>query len=146
MRVYLPAIDGAAPAIAEVYERFAAYGPFADQAAVMAHVPPALDHLYRMLMELKARRRCHGATSNSASLSCPSQCLLYCVASHSPVLQIEGLPAADRAASEWRSSRSRRRRPAGDRVCDVGDANADVSATAYSNGCGFISARRRSSN
>ncbi len=44
------------PAIAEVYQRFTSYGPFADQAAVLAHVPPALDHLCRMLMELKSRQ------------------------------------------------------------------------------------------
>jgi hypothetical protein len=46
-----------APDLAEVYETFvSAYGPFRDQAAVLAHVPPALDHLCSMLMELKQRR------------------------------------------------------------------------------------------
>jgi len=83
------------PALAEVYDRFAAYGPFADQAAVMAHVPPALDHLYRMLMELKIRQAVPwryielGIVVASKLNACS-----YCVASHSPVLQIQGLSAA----------------------------------------------------
>ena len=39
------------PATREVYERYAsAYGPFANQVAVFAHVPPAVDHLMSMLM------------------------------------------------------------------------------------------------
>ena len=33
------------PATRDVYERYAsAYGPFANQVAVFAHVPPAVDH------------------------------------------------------------------------------------------------------
>jgi AhpD family alkylhydroperoxidase len=82
------------PAIAEVYERFTSYGPFADQASVMAHVPPALDHLYTMLMELKARQAVPwryielGIVVASKLNACA-----YCVASHSPVLQVEGLSA-----------------------------------------------------
>lgn len=83
------------PAIAEIYDRFVEYGPFADQAAVLAHVPPALDHLYRMLLELKIRRAVPwryielGIVVASKLNACA-----YCVASHSPVLEIEGLPAA----------------------------------------------------
>ncbi len=75
------------PEIAEVYERFTAYGPFDDQASVMAHVPPALDHLYRMLMELKTRQAVPwryielGIVVASKLNACA-----YCVASHSPVL------------------------------------------------------------
>jgi AhpD family alkylhydroperoxidase len=82
------------PAMAEVFDRVAAYGPFADQAAVLAHVPPAFDHLYRMLMELKARRAVPwryielGIVVASKLNACA-----YCVAGHSPNLQIEGLPA-----------------------------------------------------
>jgi AhpD family alkylhydroperoxidase len=83
------------PALAEIYQRFAAYGPFADQAAVLAHVPPALDHLCRMLMELKARKAvpwryielCIVVVSKLNACA-------YCVAHHSPVLEIEGLSAA----------------------------------------------------
>ena len=82
------------PAIAEVYERFTSYGPFADQAAVLAHVPPALDHLCRMLMELKLRQAVPwryielGIVVVSKLNACA-----YCVASHSPVLVVQGLSA-----------------------------------------------------
>ncbi|MES2197930.1 MAG: carboxymuconolactone decarboxylase family protein [Pseudomonadota bacterium] len=83
------------PAIAEVYQRFTSYGPFADQAAVLAHVPPALDHLCRMLMELKSRQAVPwryielGIVVVSKLNACA-----YCVASHSPVLEVHGLSAA----------------------------------------------------
>lgn len=83
------------PALAEVYQRFASYGPFADQAAVLAHVPPALDHLCRMLMELKSRQAVPwryielGIVVVSKLNACA-----YCVASHSPVLEVQGLSAA----------------------------------------------------
>ena len=82
-------------AIAEVYQRYTSYGPFADQAAVLAHVPPALDHLCQMLMELKSRQAVPwryielGIVVVSKLNACA-----YCVASHSPVLEIQGLSAA----------------------------------------------------
>jgi len=81
--------------IAEVYERYgSSYGPFRNQAAVLAHVPPALDHLASMLMELKDRqgvpwRYIELAIVVVAKLNaCP-----YCVAHHTPMLQVEGLSA-----------------------------------------------------
>lgn len=40
--------------VADVYERFAGYGAFANQVAVLAHVPSAVTHLMGLLMELKA--------------------------------------------------------------------------------------------
>ena len=47
------------PDLADVYERFAAsYGPFRNQVAVFAHVPPALRHLMSMLMELREAPCC----------------------------------------------------------------------------------------
>ena len=112
------------PPIAEVYERFAGYGPFADQAAVLAHVPSALDHLCRMLMELKARKAVPWRYIElSIVVVSKLNACAYCVAHHSPVLAIEGsVGRGDRAASECRSSRFRRCRPAGDRICDAGDA------------------------
>jgi AhpD family alkylhydroperoxidase len=83
------------PPIADVYKRFVAFGPFQDQAAVLAHVPPALDHLYQMLMELKQRggvpwRYIELAIVVASKLN---QCA-FCVASHSPVLAIEGVSNA----------------------------------------------------
>jgi uncharacterized peroxidase-related enzyme len=83
------------PAAAEIYERFAAYGPFADQAAVLAHVPSALSHLCPMLMELKARQAVpwRYIELGIVVVSKLNECA-YCVASHSPVLEIQGMSAA----------------------------------------------------
>lgn len=79
---------------AETYRAFTAYGPFADQVAVLAHVPPAMEHLCAMLMELKQRR---GVEWRYVELcvvvvSKLNECD-YCVASHAPVLAIEGMDA-----------------------------------------------------
>src|SRR3954470_17932994 len=83
------------PAIAEVYERFVSYGPFADQAAVLAHVPPALDHLCSMLMELKQRRAVPWRYIELAIVVVSKlNACDYCVAHHSPVLEVEGLSSA----------------------------------------------------
>jgi AhpD family alkylhydroperoxidase len=80
--------------IAAVYDRFASgYGVFGDQAAVLAHVPSALDHLYRMLFELRERaavpfRYIELAVVTVSKLNaCP-----YCVSHHTPLLTIEGVP------------------------------------------------------
>ncbi len=82
------------PDAARTYAAFVAYGPFADQASVLAHVPPALDHLCRMLMELKARQ---GVPWRYIELCIVVASKLngcdYCVASHGPVLTVEGVPA-----------------------------------------------------
>lgn len=83
------------PEIASIYDRFTAYGPFADQASVLAHVPPALNHLCSMLMELKARQ---GVPWRYIELAIVVTSKLnacdYCVASHAPVLEVQGLSAA----------------------------------------------------
>ncbi len=56
------------PASAAIYERFAAsYGPFRNQVAVLAHVPPAMTHLMSMLMEL--RKAYEVAEAPSAALA-----------------------------------------------------------------------------
>jgi uncharacterized peroxidase-related enzyme len=82
-----------APALAEVYERFASgYGPFRDQVAVLAHVPAALDHLCTMLMELKARRAVPWRYIELAIVVVSKlNACDYCVAHHAPVLAVEGL-------------------------------------------------------
>jgi uncharacterized peroxidase-related enzyme len=80
------------PDIAGVYERFAKFGPFADQASVLAHVPPALNHLYQMLMELKSRRGIPWRYIELAVVvTSKLNACAYCVASHAPVLAVEGL-------------------------------------------------------
>lgn len=83
------------PPYAEVFTAFAGgYSDFRDQASVLAHVPPALDHLYRMLMELRARegvpfRYIELAVVTVSKLNaCP-----YCVSHHTPLLEVEGVPA-----------------------------------------------------
>lgn len=83
------------PQTADVYERFVKFGPFKDQAAVLAQVPPALDHLYLMLMELKQRggvpwRYIELAIVVTSKLN---ECA-FCIGSHSPVLQVEGVSDA----------------------------------------------------
>lgn len=80
----------------EVYERYASnYGPFANQVAVFAHVPPALNHIMSMLMELRAagtlkRRHLEIAIVVVSQLNACH----YCVAHHKPMLEVEGLSAA----------------------------------------------------
>ncbi len=83
------------PQLAKVYEEFASsYGPFRNQAAVLAHVPPALDHLSRLLMELKAR---NGIKWRYVELAIVVVSKLnacqYCVSHHAPKLRVEGLSA-----------------------------------------------------
>lgn len=82
------------PDVAGVYEQFVKFGPFADQASVLAHVPPALNHLYQMLMELKSRRGIPWRYIELAVVvTSKLNACAYCVASHAPVLAVEGLSA-----------------------------------------------------
>lgn len=88
------------PDLSEIYLKYGKdYGPFLNQVAVFAHVPPALKHLMSMLMELKAagnvkRRYIELAVVAVSKLN---ECT-YCVAHHKPMLMVEGLSAdgADR--------------------------------------------------
>lgn len=83
------------PDIAETYETFAqSYGPFRNQAAVMAHVPPALDHLCKLLMELKARQGIKWRYVELAIVVVSKlNACQYCVTHHAPKLRVEGLSA-----------------------------------------------------
>ena len=84
------------PDLADIYERFAAgYGPFRNQVAVFAHVPPALRHLMSMLMELRdaatlPKRYLEIAIVVVSKLN---ECD-YCVAHHKPFLAVEGISPA----------------------------------------------------
>lgn len=94
-RVPLLPASALPPQLAKVYEEFAgSYGPFRNQAAVLAHVPPALDHLSRLLMELKARDgiRWRYVELAIVVVSKLNACQ-YCVSHHAPKLRIEGLSA-----------------------------------------------------
>jgi AhpD family alkylhydroperoxidase len=82
------------PDLAALYERFAGgYADFRDQAAILAHVPPALEGLFGMLLALRERanlplRHVELAVVTVSKLNaCP-----YCVAHHEPLLAVEGVP------------------------------------------------------
>lgn len=82
--------------IRDVVRRYGTeYGPFGNQAQVLAHVPPAAHHLAAMLMELKARQGIKWRYIELA-VTCVSKLNAcdYCVAHHSPYLAVEGLSAA----------------------------------------------------
>ncbi|MBL0946244.1 MAG: carboxymuconolactone decarboxylase family protein [Hydrogenophaga sp.] len=78
-----------------IYTQYARdYGPFANQVAVIAHVPAALRHLMPMLMELRAaatlpKRYLELAIVTVSKLNACH----YCVGHHKPFLIVEGLSA-----------------------------------------------------
>ncbi len=79
--------------LAQIYEEFASlYGPFRNQVAVFAHVPPALRHLMAMLMELRAAATLPKRYLEIAIVvvSRLNECH-YCVAHHKPFLVVAGL-------------------------------------------------------
>lgn len=92
-RVPLLPPESLPPHQAEIFERYgSSYGPFRNQAAVLAHVPPALEHLASMLMELKERQGIHWRYIELAIVVVAKlNACDYCVAHHTPMLQIEGL-------------------------------------------------------
>ena len=95
-RVPLLSSSALPPEYARIYEEFVLnYGPFRNQAAVLAHVPPALEHLSKLLLELKARQ---GLTPRHLELAIVTTSKLnacgYCVAHHAPKLAVAGLPQA----------------------------------------------------
>ncbi|WP_149537998.1 carboxymuconolactone decarboxylase family protein [Siccirubricoccus phaeus] len=81
------------PDLAAIYRRFAGeYGPFANQVAVIAHVPAALHHLMPMLMELREAKTLPKRYLELAivTVSLLNACH-YCVAHHAPFLEVEGV-------------------------------------------------------
>jgi uncharacterized peroxidase-related enzyme len=84
------------PELADLYEEFvASYGPFRNQAAVLAHVPPALEHLSKLLMQLKRRQ---GLKPRHLELiivvTSKLNACRYCLAHHAPRLEVAGLSQA----------------------------------------------------
>ena len=78
---------------ARIYDRFASeYGPFANQVAVLAHVPAALKHLMPMLMELREAKTLPKRYLEIAIVvvSKLNECH-YCVAHHKPFLTVTGI-------------------------------------------------------
>ena len=81
------------PTEAAIYERFAGeYGPFANQVAVLAHVPAAVRHLMPLLMELREAKTLPKRYLEIAiiTVSKLNECH-YCVTHHKPFLIPEGL-------------------------------------------------------
>ena len=92
--------------LAAIYDRFAgSYGPFANQAAVFAHVPAALRHLMPMLMELRDAATLPKRYLELAIVvvSRLNECD-YCVAHHKPFLAVEGISSDGiDAVLEWQN-------------------------------------------
>ena len=113
---------------AETYETFARnYGPFRNQAAVLAHVPPALDHLSNLLMELKARQGIKWRYVELAIVVVSKlNACAYCVSHHEPKLHVEGLSqaAVEHAAGSSIIPEFDERRSAGHRVFGACHARA----------------------
>jgi uncharacterized peroxidase-related enzyme len=82
--------------LADIYREFAgSYGPFANQVAVVAHVPAALRHLMPLLLELRAAKTLpkRALELTIVAVSQLNACH-YCVAHHKPFLAVEGVSAA----------------------------------------------------
>jgi uncharacterized peroxidase-related enzyme len=85
--------ESLAPDVRRIYEKFSGgFAPFGNQVAVMAHVPPALQHLMGMLLELREQRNVPLRYIELAvvAVSRINACA-YCVAHHQPLLVVEGL-------------------------------------------------------
>jgi uncharacterized peroxidase-related enzyme len=84
--------------LAAIYEAFAGYGPFRNQAAVFAHVPAALRHLMSLLMELRAAKTLPKRYLELAIVTVSQlNACHYCVAHHTPFLAVEGVSPAGAA-------------------------------------------------
>ena len=82
--------------LAAIYREFTeGYGPFRNQAAVFAHVAPALRHLMAMLLELRAAATLPKRVLELAIVTVSKlNACEYCVAHHTPFLAVEGISAA----------------------------------------------------
>ncbi len=82
--------------LAAIYREFAeGYGPFRNQVAVVAHVPPALRHLMALLIELRAAGTLPKRVLELAIVTVSKlNACEYCVAHHKPFLAVEGVSAA----------------------------------------------------
>lgn len=84
------------PDVARVYEEYASsYGPFRNQAGVMAHVPAAANSLMSMLLELKRQRNINWRYIELAIVvTSKLNACHYCVAHHTNPLKVEGVSQA----------------------------------------------------
>ena len=92
-RIAPQSVAGFDPRLKDLFDRATDKGThFSEQFAVMAHVRPAVDHLYPMLQVLKARG---GISQRHLELAIVmvsqlNQCA-YCVDTHGPRLSVEGI-------------------------------------------------------
>ncbi|MGF6743968.1 carboxymuconolactone decarboxylase family protein [Paraburkholderia sp. CNPSo 3155] len=95
-RVSEPDPSSFSPELRQLFNAFTGNGAhFADQFSVLSHVGPAVEHLPRMLLELKAR---NAVPFRYIEISIVVVSLLndcdYCVRSHAPRLAVEGVSEA----------------------------------------------------
>jgi uncharacterized peroxidase-related enzyme len=76
----------------EVYDRASTYGPFAGLAGVMANRPPVLEHVFGLLLDLKAEGVLPARYLELAlvAVSKLNECT-FCVSSHTPRLNAAGI-------------------------------------------------------
>jgi uncharacterized peroxidase-related enzyme len=87
------------PDALEVYDIGLNYGAFANQIAVLAHRPPVLNHVFRMMLEIRAEEVVPRKYLEVAlvAVSMLNKCT-YCVSHHTPMLMSEAGLSADGVA------------------------------------------------
>ena len=85
-------IENVAERLRPIYEQMSTYGPFASLVGAMAHRGPMLEHVFALLLDLKAdgvlnRRHLELALVTVSKLNACD----YCLAHHGPFLAIEGV-------------------------------------------------------
>jgi uncharacterized peroxidase-related enzyme len=95
-RVAFISSSGLPANVADIYERYATdYGPFRNQVAVLAHVPPAVEHIMGLLLDLKRQRNLNWRYVELAIVvTSKLNACHYCVAHHTAPLRVEGLSDA----------------------------------------------------
>ncbi|MER1968917.1 carboxymuconolactone decarboxylase family protein [Castellaniella sp. GW247-6E4] len=96
-RVSQPAIESLSPTLQALFPQYTLGSDhFAEQFRVLAQVEPAAEHLFEMLMTLKARQ---GISPRHIELAIIVTSHLnrchYCVEGHTPRLQVQGLDIDD---------------------------------------------------
>jgi len=91
-RVPIVPAESLSGAAREIYEKSAAYGPFAGLVGVMANRPPVLQHTFGLLLDLKAQGRLAPRHLELAlvAVSKLNECT-FCVSSHTPRLTAAGI-------------------------------------------------------
>ncbi len=94
-RVKLLQREEVEPAAREVYDLGINYGSFANQISVLAHRPPILNHVFRMMLEIRAEEVLSRKHLELALVvvSMLNKCT-YCVSHHTPMLMQEAAISA----------------------------------------------------